>query len=54
MQDELAAAGVVGEVEELIADHVQSALSALDEPALDPVGVPELTRMAYQIAWRDR
>ena len=49
----MAAAGVVAEVEELIADHVSSALSALDEPALDPEGVQELTRMAYQIAWRD-
>ena len=53
LQDEMAAAGVVAEVEELIADHVSSALSALDEPALDPEGVQELTRMAYQIAWRD-
>ncbi len=49
----MAAAGVVAEVEELIADHVCSALSALDEPALDPDGVQELTQMAYQIAWRD-
>ncbi len=53
LQEAMAGAGVIAEVEELIADHVYSALSALDEPALDPAGVRELTQMAYQIAWRD-
>jgi geranylgeranyl diphosphate synthase, type I len=53
LQHEMEVTGVVAEVENLIADHVSSALSALDQPALDPAGVRELTAMAYQIAWRD-
>ncbi len=53
LQEAMAASGVVAEVEAMISDHVSSALAALDEPALDPVGVRELTQMAYQIAWRE-
>jgi geranylgeranyl diphosphate synthase type I len=54
LQAELQECGVVSEVERLISDHVSSALSALDERALDPDGVTQLIRMAHQIAWRDR
>lgn len=53
LQEAMLASGVVAEVETMISDHVTSALAALDEPALDPVGVRELTQMAYQIAWRE-
>ena len=54
LQAELTECGVVAEVEELISNHVRTALDALDERALDPDGVTQLTRMAHQIAWRDR
>jgi geranylgeranyl diphosphate synthase type I len=54
LQDELRACGVLAEVEAMIAAHVDRAVAALDERALDPEGVAELTRMAAQIAWRDR
>ena len=53
LQDSMTACGVVTEVESMIADHISSALAALDEPALDPAGVRELTQMAYQIGWRE-
>ncbi len=45
--------GVVHEVEAMISSHVRAALDALDDRALDPEGVRELTQMAHQIAWRD-
>lgn len=53
LQDAMVACGVVDHVEQLISRHVAAALAALDERALDPEGVRELTTMAHQIAWRD-
>jgi geranylgeranyl diphosphate synthase type I len=54
LQHQLRADGVSAEVERMISDNVELALSALDDPSLDPAGVAELTRMAQQIAWRDQ
>ena len=54
LQEELQSCGVVAEVEELISRHVAVALAALDDRALDPDGVEQLSSIAYQIAWRDR
>lgn len=53
LQEGIVSCGVVADVEGLISAHVAAALSALDERALDPEGVRELTQMAHQIAWRD-
>ena len=50
---DLAAAGLRGEVEDLIAGHVRTALDALDDRLLDPLGVSQLRRIAAEIAWRD-
>jgi geranylgeranyl diphosphate synthase type I len=45
----------IGEVvEQMIVGHVESAVAALANPELDADGVAQLTRMAHQIAWRDR
>ncbi len=52
--EDLAAAGLRGEVEDLIAGHVRMALAALDNRVLDPTGVAQLRRVAAEIAWRDR
>ncbi len=52
--DQLEADGIGDEVERMIVDHVETALSALEGPSLDPEGVAQLSRMAHQIAWRDR
>ncbi len=52
--EQLRADGVDTAVETMISGHVERALSALDERELDPAGVAQLTRMAHQIAWRDR
>ncbi|MET3807697.1 geranylgeranyl diphosphate synthase type I [Nakamurella sp. UYEF19] len=51
--------GIAAAVEKRISDHVEIALAALEGNApaggvLDPDGVVALTRMAHQIAWRDR
>lgn len=46
--------GIREAVEEMIVELVEAAVSALSGPALDPDGVAQLTRMAHQIAWRDR
>jgi len=54
LQDELRRCGVLAEVEGMISAHVERAVAALDERALDPDGVVELTQIADQIAWRDR
>ncbi|MFP5282656.1 MAG: polyprenyl synthetase family protein, partial [Actinomycetes bacterium] len=54
LQEELRDCGVQAEVESLITRHVDRAIAALDERALDPEGVVELARVAGQIAWRDR
>ena len=53
LQESLLECGVVAEVESRIHRHVAEALEALDNSALDPDGVRELTVMAYKIAWRD-
>jgi geranylgeranyl diphosphate synthase type I len=53
LQDSMISCGVVSDVEAMISRHVDSALAALTERALDPEGVQELTAMAYSIAWRD-
>ncbi len=53
LQSAMVDCGVVAEVETMISRHLRTALDALDEPALDPVGVHELTQMAYQIGWRE-
>jgi geranylgeranyl diphosphate synthase type I len=50
---DLAAAGLRGEVEDLIAGHVRMALDTLDDRVLDPLGVSQLRRIAAEIAWRD-
>ena len=54
LQHQLRVDGISGEVEQMIGDNVELALSALEDPSLDPAGVAELTRMAQQIAWRDQ
>jgi hypothetical protein len=54
LQQQLQVDGVSAEVEQMISDNVEVALSALEDPSLDPAGVAELTRMAQQIAWRDQ
>lgn len=54
LQDDLERAGVVVSVEAMIAAHLDTALTALDDPQLDPEGVAGLTQLAHQIAWRDR
>lgn len=54
LQHQLRVDGVSAEVERMIGDNVEQALSALEDPSLDPAGVAELTRMAQQIAWRDQ
>ena len=51
---DLTAAGLRGEVEDLIATHVRTALDALDDRVLDPLGVSQLRRIAAEIAWRDK
>ena len=52
--DALRADGVDAAVEEMICVQVDEALDALHGGELDPAGVAQLTRMAHQIAWRDR
>lgn len=54
LQHQLRVDGVSAEVEQMISDDVEDALSALEDTSLDPAGVAELTRMAQQIAWRDQ
>ncbi len=54
LQHQLRVDGVSEEVEQMISEDVEVALSALEEASLDPAGVAELTRMAQQIAWRDQ
>jgi geranylgeranyl diphosphate synthase type I len=54
LQDALAAGGVVEAVERRIAEHVHTAVAALEREDLDPDGVIGLTQMAHRIAWRDR
>ena len=54
LREQLASEGIVDTVEALIAGHVATALTALDTPLLHPDGVAQLTRMAHQIAWRDK
>ena len=53
LQRELVESGVVGSVEQMITDNVRTALAALTEHSLDPVGVEHLSAMAHRIAWRD-
>jgi len=54
LQQELESSGVVSAVEQMISNHVQDALSALEDRALDPAGAAALARMANQIAWREK
>jgi geranylgeranyl diphosphate synthase type I len=54
LQHQLQVDGISAEVEEMIGESVEHALSALEDASLDPAGVAELTRMAQQIAWRDQ
>lgn len=54
LQHQLHVDGVSAEVEQMISEDVEVALSALEDPSLDAAGVAELTRMAQQIAWRDQ
>lgn len=54
LQQQLQVDGVSAEVEQMIGNNVEVALSALEDASLDPAGVAELTRMAQQIAWRDQ
>jgi geranylgeranyl diphosphate synthase type I len=54
LQDALAAGGVVEAVERRIAEHVHTAVAALERADLDADGVVGLTQMAHRIAWRDR
>lgn len=52
--DEFEQDGIGGAVERMIVELVETAVSALSAPSLDPDGVAQLTKMAHQIAWRDR
>jgi len=54
LQHLLDRSGVRAEVEQLIGDHVDRGLAALDCADLAEPAVAELTRMAQRIAWRDR
>jgi geranylgeranyl diphosphate synthase type I len=54
LMEQLRADGIDTAVEAMISGHVDRALAALDNRDLEPVGVAHLTRMAHQIAWRDR
>ncbi len=54
LQQELQESGIVASVEKMITGNVDTAVSALAARDLDPIGVEHLTRMARQIAWRDR
>lgn len=54
LQVALADCGVVDAVEAMIADHLHTALSALDDTVLHPEGIAGLTQMAHQIAWRTK
>jgi geranylgeranyl diphosphate synthase, type I len=54
LQAELAERGVVDAVEAMILQHLDTALSALDDHVLHPEGISGLTQMAHQIAWRTR
>jgi geranylgeranyl diphosphate synthase type I len=54
LQSALRDCGVVDAVEGLIRQHLDTALSALDEDVLHPEGIAGLTQMAHQIAWRSR
>jgi len=52
LQREMVESGVVASVEQMITDNVRTALDALTERSLDPVGVEHLSSMAHRIAWR--
>lgn len=54
LQQELQSAGIAGSVERMITGNIEEALCALDGSGLDAAGVEHLSRMAHQIAWRDR
>jgi geranylgeranyl diphosphate synthase type I len=56
LMEQLRARGVEAAVETMISEHVETALGALTDSAteLDPAGVAHLTRMANEIAWRDK
>ena len=54
LRQQLEAEGIAAAVEQLIAGHVGTALAALNSSTLHPDGIAQLTRMAHQIAWRDR
>lgn len=51
---ELEQDGIGDAVEQMIIGHVETAVAALTSPELDADGVAQLTRMAHQIAWRER
>jgi geranylgeranyl diphosphate synthase type I len=54
LQTALAERGVVDAVEAMILQHLDTALTALDDHVLHPEGIAGLTQMAHQIAWRTR
>lgn len=54
LQEALAEFGVISAVEQRIAGHVERALATITDRSLDPDGAEQLSRMAHQIAWRDR
>ncbi|MBA8794875.1 geranylgeranyl diphosphate synthase type I [Friedmanniella endophytica] len=54
LQQAFADFGVIRAVEQRITRHVERATTAIQGRTLDPVGVEQLTRMAHQIAWRDK
>lgn len=53
LADEMRDAGVAAEVERLITESVDEALSCLDAAALDPTGVAGLRDAARAVAWRN-
>jgi geranylgeranyl diphosphate synthase, type I len=54
LQEALVESGIARTVEQMIIRAIDIALAALNDRALDRAGVEHLTRMAHQIAWRDK
>ena len=54
LQDELSAAGVAEEIEDLIAEHIDAAAQMLDGELFPTDCVTELMSLAHRVAWRDR
>jgi geranylgeranyl diphosphate synthase type I len=53
LQAEFLRSGVISDAEAMIADAVDTALVALDDPAIDPDAASGLEVLARRVAWRD-